>query len=169
MLKLYIPKNIKLLSIKNNYIYLFNTNLFIFFDTIKFYITYNKYLNVITLKKKIKLNHIKKKNILNNFFFKWENFFFYKIYFIGKGFKLKKYKKGIIFNFNQSHINFLKTNYIILKKIQKTKLLMFAKNYLDLMKKTKHILKIKHFNVYTNRGLRLTKTNVWKKKNKSTT
>ena len=100
---------------------------------------------------------------MNNFLFTWDNFFFSKIYFLGKGFKLKKINKNIYFNFNYSHIKLLINQDIIIKKIQKTKLILFSKNLHKLNNLCRYILDIKKINVYTKRGLRKSKQIIRKK------
>lgn len=55
----------------------------------------------------------------------------------------------------------------MIKKIQKTKLLIFSKNLNKLKLLNKIIINIKKINPYTKRGLRLTKQIIYKKRNKS--
>lgn len=166
MFKIYLPKNIKFLYINNIYIYLYNINYFISINFINYDIYFNKFLNILKIKKKKLNKKIYNKKFLNNFLFTWESFFFSKIYFLGKGFKLKKIKKNIYFNFNYSHIKLIINQNIILKKIQKTKLIMFSKNSNNLNSFCKLIQNIKKINPYTKRGLRKSKQIIYKKKNK---
>lgn len=136
---IYIPKNIKFIILNNNYIYLYNKNYFISLRLINEYF-FNKYINILKIsnfKKKIK------KNLLNNFLFIWDQFIFSKFYFLGKGFKLKKINKNLIFNFNHSHINLIINQKSILKKIQKNTIMLFSKNLKNLKNLSQTILKIK--------------------------
>ena len=160
MLKIYLPKNIKLVYLNNIYIYLYNFNYFISLNFINYNLYFNKFLNILKIKK------VYNKKFLNNFLFTWDNFFFSKIYFLGKGFKLKKIKKNIYFNFNYSHIKLIINQNIILKKIQKTKLIIFSKNINNLNNFCKLIQNIRQINPYTKRGLRKSKQIIYKKKNK---
>jgi ribosomal protein L6P/L9E len=80
---------------------------------------------------------------------------------------LKKINKNIYFNFNYSHIKLLINQNIIIKKIQKTKLLIFSKNLASVKGISLTIKNIKNLNPYTKRGLRKSKQIVYRKKNKS--
>jgi ribosomal protein L6P/L9E len=169
MFKIYLPKNINFLYLNNMHIYIYNSNIFLLLNFLNYSIYFNKFLNIMKIKNK-KLNRkIHNKKFLNNFLFTWDNFFFSKIYFLGKGFKLKKINKNIYFNFNYSHIKLLINQKTIIKKIQKTKLLIFSKNLVDIKKLSLDIKNIKNLNPYTKRGLRKSKQIVYKKKNKSNT
>lgn len=168
MIKIFLPNNLNFLYLSNLYLYVYNTNNFLLINTKNFNIFFNKFLNIIKLQK---LKLIKKrsyhKNFLNLFLFSWDNFFFSKVYFLGKGFKLKKISNNIYFNFNYSHINFLISNKTIIKKVQKNKLLIFGKNASILKSISNNIVSIKRLNSYTKRGLRKTKQIVYKKRNKN--
>lgn len=163
MLKIYLPKNIKFIYLNNIYIYLYNQNFFLLINFISYNIYFNRFLNILKIIKKKKNEKLYNKKLLNNFLFTWENFFFSKIYFLGKGFKLKKVNNNIYFNFNYSHIKLLINQNIIIKKIQKTKLVLFSKNLHKLNTLCKDILNIKKINVYTKRGLRKNKQIIRKK------
>ena len=167
MLKIYLPKNINFVVLNNLYMYIYNSNNFLLINFLSYNLFFNKCLNIVKLKKKSLIKKIYNKKFLNNFLFIWENFFFSKIYFLGKGFKLKKIKKNIYFNFNYSHIKVIINNKVILKKIQKTKLILFSKNIYELNNFSNLIQNIKKINPYTKRGLRKNKQIIYKKKNKS--
>jgi len=166
MLKIYIPNNLNFLVLVNKYLYIYNSNHFIMININFFSIYYNQYLQVINLKKTNTLNLKYNKNFLNMFLFSWENFFFSKLYFIGKGFKLKKLSNNTYLNFNYSHTNLIINQKNIIKKIQKNKLLIFGKNLNNFKQTVNYILNIKILNKYTKRGLRATKQIVYKKKSK---
>lgn len=168
MVKIFLPKSIKIIYFNNSWIYLFNKNVFIHFKTNNFNLQINKFLNVITLQKKLpKSNNNASK--LNVFMFAWDNYFFSKINFLGKGFKIKKNNNIINFNFNHSHINYFMFKTMVIKKIQKTKLFLLSKNQNLLKKINLTITDVKLINIYTKRGLRLSNQIVLKKKAKSTT
>ena len=164
MLYIFIPKNIKTIILKNKYLYIYNNIFFLTFKLPNLYF-YNKFLNVLKISIKKKL----KKNFITNFLFLWNNFIFMKFYFLGKGFKLKKIEKNLIFNFNHSHINLIINNITIIKKIQKSTILIFSKNVNNLKTISKIILNIKKINVFTKRGLRKNKQIIYIKKNKNNT
>lgn len=167
MLKVYLPKNISFITLNNTYLYLYNTNNFLLLNFLNYNFFFNKYLNIIKIKKYTLNGKVYNKKFLNNFLFIWENFFFSKIYFLGKGFKLKKISNNLYFNFNYSHIKLILNNNIILQKIQKTKLILFSKNINKLIELANAIQNIKKMNPYTKRGLRKNKQIIYKKKNKS--
>lgn len=167
MIKIYLPNNLNFLLFNANYLYLYNNNNFTLINISRFWINYNNLIKTITLKKKNKLNLRISKNFLNLFLFSWENFFFSKLYFIGKGFKIKKIKNNTYLNFNYSHMNLLVNQKNIIKKIQKNKLLIFSKNVKKFKNTLAYILSIKKLNKYTIRGLRATKQIVYKKKRKN--
>lgn len=92
---------------------------------------------------------------------------FNKIKFTGKGFKIKKTKKkNINFFFYHSHINILILKNIIIKKLNKNKLVILAKNLNLKLKAENKILSIKPINIYTKRGLRLSKVLIKKRTGK---
>ena len=168
MICIYIPKNINFIILNNNYIYIYNNKLFFLIKIQNFNSYYNSLLNILKLNI-FNLNLFSKKKFLNNFLFLWNNFLFTKIYFLGKGFKLKKIKNNIYFNFNYSHINLLINKKIILKKIQKHKILLISKNQKLNYKLSNTIKNIKKLNFYTKRGIRNAKEIIFIKKNKNNT
>lgn len=166
MIKIYMPKNIKFLILNNKYLYLYNLNNFILINLTKTNFFFNNFLNILHIKL-YNYNSVKNKNFINNFLFLWDNYFFSKLYFLGKGFKIKKIENNIFFNFNYSHIKLIINQSSIIKKIQKNKIAIFTKNYSNLKKLETYINKIKSLNFYTKRGIRKSKQIVFIKKNKS--
>lgn len=148
-------------------------NLNLYFYNKYFFLTF--FLNDFLTKKKIVINknfkfiEISKSTkylneLLNNTFF----FFLNKFKFDGKGFKIKKIKKVVNFNFNNSHIKtfiekrnkFLKiskNSFLIVSKQQNNKLFFYLKNFL------KSLFKM---NIYTRRGVRLNRCLIYLKKTK---
>jgi ribosomal protein L6P/L9E len=167
MIRIFLPKNINFICFNNSFIYLYNINIFILINIEKYSVFFNKYLNIIRLQKSEINRTLKDKNFLNNFLFTWDNFFFSKLYFLGKGFKLRKFEKNLFFNFNYSHTKFLINNKSIIKKIQKNKILVFSKDLKYLSSSVKKIVDIREISPYTKRGLRLNKQVIYKKRNKS--
>nr|YP_009512653.1 ribosomal protein L6 [Uronema marinum]AXJ93345.1 ribosomal protein L6 [Uronema marinum] len=166
MIKIYIPKNIKFLILNNKYLYIYNFNYFFLINLSKNNFFFNNLLNILHIELKNKVS-VRNKNFINNFIFLWDNYFFSKLYFLGKGFKLKKIDNNTYFNFNYSHIKLIINQTSILKKIQKNKILIFTKNFQNLKKLENYINKIKPLNFYTKRGIRKSKQIVFIKKNKT--
>lgn len=105
---------------------------------------------------------------INKFLKTFEFYFFIKIKFKGKGFKIKfnKKLKIIKFFFGKSHITFFKLKKIKLKKITKYKFILKNLNFNKLKTNASKITKIKPMNVYTLRGIRLSKQIIKKRKGK---
>jgi len=106
--------------------------------------------------------------LFNNFIKTFESYFFLKIKFKGKGFKIKfnKKLKLIKFYFGRSHITFFKLKTLKLKKITKYKFLLKNLNFNKLKKKASEMTYIKPVNVYTLRGIRLSRQFIRKRKGK---
>lgn len=175
--------------------HIFNINIPISFDIIVLenkknnndltIILYNKLYSItlINNKKKIKIdlesysikidsgisytNNLNFKQI-NKFFKTFEFYFFIKIKFKGKGFKIKfnKKLKIIKFFFGKSHMTFFKLKRIKLKKITKYKFILKNLNFNKLKTNASKITRIKPMNVYTLRGIRLSKQIIKKRKGK---
>lgn len=115
-------------------------------------------------------------NIYSNYFFNefnkylktFEIYFFFKIKFKGKGFKIKFTKKIklIKFFFGRSHITFYKLKKIKLKKINKYKFIIKSFNLSKLKKIASKITYIKTVNLYTLRGIRISRQFISKRKGK---
>jgi ribosomal protein L6P/L9E len=172
-LKLNIPINFNFLVIKkfNKIIIIIFNNKFKFtvFFRKKNNIKINKNLNSIEYK-----NNILNKNffILNNNFYnfleKLNTYYFLKIKFKGKGYKIGFYKKKKIINFyfGKSHKSIFIYNNIKIKKLSKYKFILLKNNFNILKQISYKIIKIKKINEYTNRGLRLSRQIIIKRKGK---
>jgi hypothetical protein len=160
----YIPSFTQFLLINNlktnkQILMVYNYKTFLFI-TLNFY----KYLplsNNIIVKTSTSLLFIEK------YFFSLINFFFKKIIFKGKGYKIIKKKKFLILLFNTSNITYLLLFNTLCVKKSKTKYLLILKNALKLNTLTHKVLGIKTLNTYTKRGLRLSKQLVYQKSGKS--
>jgi len=173
LIKLNIPVNFNFIIIKK-----FNKIVLIIYDNkFNFKFLINKKNNIKINKN---LNYIEYKNIFlkNNFYYfsnnfykfleKLNNYYFLKIKFKGKGYKIGFYKKKKIINFffGKSHKSILVYKNIKIKKLNKYKFILL-KNNLNILKKISYkIVKIKKLNEYTNRGLRLARQIVIKRKGK---
>ena len=136
--------------LKNNYIYIY---------------TYNKNITII-----IKINNkIKNKNYNKDLVKIFLNQFCYiiciKIKFTGKGYKIKKNtNKSMIFLFNRAHITNIWWKNIFLFKIKKYKIfLKIQNNNINIIN---NILNIRYINIFTKKGLRISKQILLKKKGK---
>jgi ribosomal protein L6P/L9E len=107
-------------------------------------------------------------NEANKYLKTFEIYFFIKIKFKGKGFKIKFNKKLrlIKFFFGRSHVTFYKLKKLKLKKINKYKFLLKGLNLSKLKKNASNITKIKPVNVYTLRGIRVSRQYISKRKGK---
>jgi len=172
-LKLNVPINFNFILIKKfNKIILIIYNekfKFVLFFKEKNNLKINKNLNSISYK-----NTFLKKNIftINNNFYKFLEklniYYFLKIKFKGKGYKIGFYKKKKIINFyfGKSHKSIFIFNNIKIKKLSKYKFILLKNNFNLLKKISYKIIKIKKINEYTNRGLRLSRQIIIKRKGK---
>lgn len=105
---------------------------------------------------------------INKYLKTFEIYFFIKIKFKGKGFKIKfnKKLKLIKFYFGRSHITFYKLKKIKLKKITKYKFMLKSLNLSKLNMKASNITYIKPVNLYTLRGIRTSRQTIRKRKGK---
>lgn len=99
------------------------------------------------------------------------NFYFIKkIIFFGKGFKIKKNKKEVLnLFFNKSHLSFFIWNNLILKKLKKTKLIVCSSNFIKFDLICNKIVNVRKLNIFTKKGLRLSRQLIFKKVGKKTT
>lgn len=108
------------------------------------------------------------KNLLEVFFFSWDSYFFEKIKFKGKGYRIafKKKKKMMTFYFGHSHDTIFIFRWVLVKKPHKYKFIILNNNVKTLKILNRQILKIKPLNVYTKRGLRNFRQVIYKRKGK---
>jgi ribosomal protein L6P/L9E len=106
--------------------------------------------------------------LFNKISYSFEDYFYKKIKFKGKGFrlKIKKKHKAIKFLFGHSHLNILFLKNIKLKKCGKYKLTLKGSNFNKLKVLSKKICGVKPINVYTNRGIRVSRQIIYKRKGK---
>jgi len=163
---IFLFKNLNCLFLTNNSnkssLYIYNKKYFFFLCNINidsYY--YNKNISALILAEKSATTY----SVINNIFFELISFYYKKINFNGKGFKLKKNKNANTLNFNNSHIK------IFLEK--KNKLIKNSKNsFLYLYKNIKNIKNINFFlnlfkiNVFTKRGVKLSRSLLLVKKTK---
>jgi len=99
---------------------------------------------------------IKWSNALTNMLFAFQHYFFKKIKFKGKGFrlKIKKQRKICKFLFGHSHIMLFYFKNVKIQKCSKYKFNLKSVNKTVIRKTTLSIVNVKSNNVYTNRGIR---------------
>lgn len=98
-------------------------------------------------------------------------YFYEKIKFTGKGFRIryKKKKKLIKFFFGRSHLTWIFFRNIKLKRPHKYKFIISKSSKTKLLFLTKKIKNIKPINIYTKRGLRTKRQKIYKRKGKKNT
>lgn len=170
---LYIPTSLNIIILNNtqfnlNSIILYNnTNYFFFYLNKK---NYNLDLDVfcIHIYNQYLTNNVYFINNINSFLKTIESYFFIKIKFKGKGFKIKFFKKLklVKFFFGRSHITFYKFKNIKLLRISKYKILIKNLNLSKIKMLARKITNIKPLNIFTQRGLRSSRQIVLKRKGK---
>lgn len=98
----------------------------------------------------------------------FNRFWYTKISFKGKGFKIKKRRrtKSIKFFFYHSHVNTIIFKEAKLKQKKKNKFLIKTWNFWNLKKTMEKVINIRGLNVFTKRGLRVNRQVVYKKTGK---
>jgi ribosomal protein L6P/L9E len=112
-------------------------------------------------------------NKINKNIFMFDNMFFNKIKFKGKGFRVrfKKNSKILKFTFGHSHINYIFVNQKTtkIKRLGKYKYIFKNKNDIEMNSFLKKLCNIKPINMYTKRGIRLSRQIIYKRKGKKST
>jgi len=105
---------------------------------------------------------------LNNLLYGWNNFYFKKLKFTGKGYKIVKSvkKKNIKFLFNKAHFTFLAYKKLLIKRIKKTKFILQGANLKKLLKFSILSKNVRSINLYTLRGIRFSRSLIYKKASK---
>lgn len=132
----------------------------------------DKWSNTIYIdKSRINFLNNKLNKFFNFFLNSWNNYFFNKIKFKGKGFRIKFFKKIklIKFYFGRSHKTFMLLNKIKRKRINKYKFLLIGLNKKNVINNSINITNIKPINIYTLRGLRSSSQIIFKRKGKKGT
>jgi ribosomal protein L6P/L9E len=106
--------------------------------------------------------------MLNNLVFAFNRLWHVKIKFAGKGFKIKRRRKtkSIKFFFYYSHINVVVLKKSKIKQRKKNKFIIKSWRPYNTILASKLITSIKNLNVYTKRGIRVSKQLVFKKTGK---
>ena len=165
------PPQFKIISLNlnnnnNKIFYCYDNKYFYRFSADNFYI--DKELNsVIIFNKKFKINFYSI-NFFKKFIKSLNCYFYIKIKFKGKGYKIKyiKRKKKITFYFGRSHLTIIKYKKIILKKYLKYKFIIKSNNLEILKKNAKITTNVKPLNIFTLRGIRQSRSLIYKRKGK---
>ncbi len=150
---------------KNNnttYLYIYNINYFCFLKFSK-----NTQIKIKT-NKLLEINNDNNINVVRNIKYFLNQFYFYKftkIKFTGKGYKIKKNSnKSMILLFNRAHTTTLWWKNIVIKKLKKYK--MYIKYNNTQKNIINNILNIRYINIFTKKGLRMSRQIIFKKKGK---
>lgn len=173
---IFIPFNLKIILTKNDIngwkkINLISKSKKFVFVT-KNNVTIKKWCNSITINKnKFNNSKIKIDNKIQKFLNSWNIYYFNKIKFKGKGFRIKFFKKIklIKFYFGKSHKTFMLLKNIKKKRISKYKFILYSINKKKSKDASIKIINIKYINHYTLRGLRISKQIIYKRKGKKGT
>lgn len=166
---LVIPLNLGVTIIKHNdeKIYLIDGDEQYMFFKLNYKYTIFDDVQAITFYKNKLDSYIKLNEVLTSRYLKsWETYFFQKIKFKGKGYRIRKTQKLIKFFFWFSHINLVRVIGCRLHKIGKYKFVLLSSNYAVLTKAAINISRIRNINLFTKRGLRLARQVVFKRKGK---
>ena len=130
-----------------------------------------KNLNYLTISSNFFNKNLKIQQFINDLNNGVNSYFYKKINFSGKGYKIRKVhktlkscvRKCLLFYFNKSHLNILYFFGFKIKKLKKTKLLVLTTDHRNLNSIVNLILDIKNFNPFTSKGLRLSRQIIYKK------
>lgn len=170
---IFIPYTIEFFLIqnnKNNILYLNSENLYAAITIKHNNILINESTNTIRLlnNNTDNLNGLFN-NDFNKFLFSWDNYFYNKVKFTGKGFKFKKKETNLFLFFNRAHKCFFIGNNIILIRLSKNKVILLKNNINHIIYDSNLIRKIRANNIFTKRGLRFSRQIILKKRGKTAT
>jgi len=164
-----LPINLKckIITFQNKQIIVFYTSYFLIH---LFFFKYNKYNHT--------LNYIDHYNLPKNysktlqyFFNQLTTIFLKKIYFQGKGYKIRKIKdfNFIEFFFGYCHFTIINFLFYKLKLRKKWSFLLYYTSKAWLHYRLNFLIKLKKWNIYTWRGLRVKKNLIFKKPKRKAT
>jgi len=91
------------------------------------------------------------------------NYYINKIKFTGKSYKIKKSSNYFSFEFNKSHLEIILWKNSFIKKLKKAKILIFSANPTIANSLSRKIINIRPINPFTKRGLRSSRSIIFKK------
>jgi ribosomal protein L6P/L9E len=159
---------------KNKLNFLYNYNLFFFgnFEVQNKNMTYFDKTTNTTIKnnKLLKYNYKNKNRKMKLFLTGISYFFIKKIRFTGKGYRIKKSKRGSFkFYFGHSHNTYFFSGGLSARRNKKHRLTMFSNNLKKMNTVAKRLSNIKQINIYTKRGLRCKRQLIFKRLGKKST
>lgn len=167
MLVFYFNLNLFVIGFKKSKLLIFNDKKYFFLLNLPKWNTISLYSPFKLILFSFKNNNFKKiiHKILINYIYCLYKFFFKKIKFSGKGYYIYKDKFNTIgTQFNYSHkLNFYFSSYFI-KNFNKRSWMFWSLNSNILIKNLKYFSKIRSTNIFTNKGIKFTKTVLYIKK-----
>lgn len=171
-MSIFIPYNINFLILKhliynNNYILIiYNKKNYIILITLT--LIFFKKSNTLLINSNNSISLSFANNYLSNFINTWNIFFLKKIKFKGKGYKVVKNKNFLYLIFNHAHLTWFIFFNIICYRLRKQKYIFIYKNFKLLNQIAKNIYNIRPINIFTRRGIRLSKQKIFNKIGKRT-
>ena len=171
--KLFLPSNVNLTVIKKN-----DTDIFYLYNAFYFYkLAFKRTIgggqvdnetNGICVWVPQIVDCKNYSSILAKFLFSWNFYFFRKIKFTGKGYRItfRKRRKTIIFYFGHSHDTIVLFRSVFIRKPHKYKFVVFKNSLKKIEKLMNTIVRIKPMNFYTKRGLRGSRQIIFKRRGK---
>jgi ribosomal protein L6P/L9E len=162
-LTIFLPIKIKYILLRGcgeicqNYVLIYNSGYLHILKIQSLYL--NKHSTTLLTNKNTSI----KERVIKNFFIKISNPYIKKLKFSGKGYKILKKGSNLNLYLNTSHNQWLISFKTIIIKTQKQRFLFLNKNINQLEYILKKMLKIRPINIFTKRGLRLSKQKVFKK------
>ena len=156
------------LGSKNDYFFIYSRFFFLVLKqkkTFKKKISFRSDNNVIIntfVSKSYNVNWLE--NTFHNFINQFIKYKHFKIKFLGKGYKIRKKKNSFFFLFNKSHLTRVWWRHFYFKRLKKYK--MYIKNSFFCKYVLRDIISIRRANIFTKKGLRLSKQKLLKKKGK---
>ena len=133
------------------------------------HIIFYKYSRTLLINSKNYVSVFIASNYLTNYIYTWNTFFYKKIKFKGKGYKILRRRRLLKLTFNKSHITWMFFFKILFQRLAKQKYIFISKNYKYLSQLIQYIYMIRPFNIFTKRGIRLSQQKIFKKIGKRTT
>jgi hypothetical protein len=168
---IFIPINNNFLLIRykqyNTFLYIYTNNKYLSFNIS--FIDYYNLSNTLLINYNNCLSECIVNNYLTNFLIDWDSIFIKKIRFKGKGYKIVKFKNRLYMVFNKSHITWCLLFKVLCIKFLKNKYIFIYKNFKYLNYILYKLYNIRPLNLFTKRGIRLTRQKVFKKIGKRTT
>lgn len=160
MLNMTLPSNSTVIKINKNLIItnnVFTMNIICVKDTL-----FINFSNILVIKNVNNINYNERLwTKIHSFFFLWNFLLINKITFQGKGYKIKKKTNSLNLSLNKYNNETLLKMFILIKRIKKYKfLILFNYNRCNVIEK---LLKLRYINIFTKRGLRLSRQVILKK------